>query len=43
VAGHYDENNEAPFFIRVGLASVVTGVVMMLASRPIHTLMAGVD
>ena len=28
---------------RTGLASVVTGVVVMLASKPIHRLMAGVD
>ncbi len=35
--------NESPFFIWVGLASVVTGVVVMLASKPIHKLMAGVD
>ena len=34
---------ESPFFIWVGLASVVTGVVVMLASKPIHKLMAGVD
>ena len=43
LAGYYDENNEAPFFIWVGLASVVTGVVVMLASKPIHKLMAGVN
>lgn len=43
LAGFYDENNEAPFFIWIGLASVVTGVVVMLASKPIHRLMAGVD
>jgi POT family proton-dependent oligopeptide transporter len=43
LAGYYDEKSEAPFFIWVGLASVVTGVVVMLASKPIHRLMAGVD
>jgi POT family proton-dependent oligopeptide transporter len=43
LAGYYDESNEAPFFIWVGLASVVTGVVVMLAAKPIHRLMAGVD
>ncbi|MDR7253148.1 POT family proton-dependent oligopeptide transporter [Nocardioides sp. BE266] len=43
LAGYYDENAEAPFFIWVGLAAVVTGVVVMLASKPIHKLMAGVD
>lgn len=43
LAGYYDENAEAPFFIWVGLAAVVTGVVVMLASKPIHRLMAGVD
>ncbi|MBS2940302.1 peptide MFS transporter [Nocardioides sp. J2M5] len=43
LAGYYDEAAEGPFFIWVGLASVVTGVVVMLASKPIHKLMAGVD
>ncbi len=43
LAGYYDEDAEAPFFIWVGLAAVVTGVVVMLASKPIHKLMAGVD
>ncbi|MFC0222712.1 MFS transporter, partial [Nocardioides zeicaulis] len=43
LAGYYDETDEGPFFIWVGLASVVTGVVVMLASKPIHKLMAGVD
>ena len=43
LAGYYDPDAESPFFIWVGLASVVTGVVVMLASKPIHRLMAGVD
>jgi POT family proton-dependent oligopeptide transporter len=43
LAGFYDQDAESPFFIWIGLASVVTGVVVMLASKPIHRLMAGVD
>jgi len=43
LAGYYDATDEAPFFVSIGLASVVTGVVVMLASKPIHRLMAGVD
>ncbi|WP_090968636.1 peptide MFS transporter [Nocardioides exalbidus] len=43
LAGYYDETDEAPFFIWVGLASVVTGVVVMALNKPIHKLMAGVD
>lgn len=43
LAGFYDPDAESPFFIWIGLASVVTGVVVMLASKPIHRLMAGVD
>ncbi|MBD3916224.1 peptide MFS transporter [Nocardioides hwasunensis] len=43
LAGYYDENAETPFFVWVGLASVVTGIVVMAASKPIHKLMAGVD
>ena len=43
LAGYDDATDEAPFFLSIGLASVVTGVVVMLASKPIHRLMAGVD
>ncbi|MCF6378543.1 peptide MFS transporter [Nocardioides KLBMP 9356] len=43
LAGYYNPDDESPFFIWIGLASVVTGVVVMLASKPIHKLMAGVD
>jgi POT family proton-dependent oligopeptide transporter len=43
LAGYYDEAAETPFFVSIGLASVITGVVVMLASKPIHKLMAGVD
>jgi POT family proton-dependent oligopeptide transporter len=43
LAGFYDPEAEAPFFIWIGLASVVTGAVVMVASKPIHRLMAGVD
>lgn len=43
LAGYYDEAAETPFFVLVGLASVVTGVAVMLAAKPIHRLMAGVD
>lgn len=43
LAGFYNPDAESPFFIWIGLASVVTGVVVMLASKPIHRLMAGVD
>ena len=43
LAEFYDPEAEAPYFIWIGLASVVTGVVVMLASKPIHRLMAGVD
>ncbi|NYE38964.1 POT family proton-dependent oligopeptide transporter [Nocardioides cavernae] len=43
LAGYYDQDAEGPFFIWVGLAAVVTGVVVMIANKPIHRLMAGVD
>lgn len=43
LAGYYDPSSESPFFVWVGLASVVTGVVVMAAAKPIHRLMAGVD
>ncbi len=43
LARYYDPNDESPFFLWVGLASVVTGVVVMAFARRIHTQMAGVD
>lgn len=43
LAGFYDPTDETPFFLWVGLAAVVTGLVVMAASKPIHRLMAGVD
>ena len=43
LAGYYDETRESPFFIWIGLVAVVTGAVVMVFSKPIHKLMAGVD
>ncbi|WP_210650924.1 peptide MFS transporter [Nocardioides sp. SYSU D00065] len=43
LARFYDPEAEGPFFLWVGLASVVTGLVVMAANKPIHRLMAGVD
>lgn len=43
LAGRYDEANEGPFFLWVGLAAVVTGLAVMAFARPIHRLMSGVD
>ncbi len=43
LAGYYNPTDEAPFFLWVGAASVVTGVVVMAFTKPIHKLMAGVD
>ena len=40
--GYYDPDAEAPYFIWIGLASVVVGLVVMAANRPIQKLMAGV-
>lgn len=42
LASYYDPEAESPFFIWIGLASVVVGLVVMAASRPIQRLMAGV-
>ncbi|WP_426247492.1 peptide MFS transporter [Nocardioides sp. LHG3406-4] len=42
LAGYYDAASESPFFIWIGLASVLVGLAVMAASKPIHRLMAGV-
>ena len=42
LAGYYDSTNETPFFLWIGGAAVLTGVVVLLANRPIRRLMSGV-
>ena len=42
LAGCYDVNDEQPFFLWVGAASIAVGVVMLLATKPIKALMSGV-
>ncbi|WP_434621045.1 peptide MFS transporter [Arthrobacter sp. A5] len=41
-AGYYREDNETPYFAVIGIAAIVLGVVLALASKPIKRLMAGV-
>ncbi|MGJ6980847.1 peptide MFS transporter [Aestuariimicrobium soli] len=43
LAKYYDPAHESPFFLWVGGVSVVVGVLVILASKPIHHLMRGVD
>ena len=42
LAGYYDVDHEQPFFLWIGLASVVTGVVVLALAKPIRGLMSGV-
>jgi proton-dependent oligopeptide transporter, POT family len=42
LAGYYDVDDEQPFFLWIGLASVVTGVVVLALAKPIRGLMSGV-
>jgi POT family proton-dependent oligopeptide transporter len=42
LAAYYHPSNETPFFLWIGLASVVTGVVVLALTRPITRLMGGV-
>ncbi|MCW2710877.1 MAG: putative oligopeptide transporter [Marmoricola sp.] len=42
LAGYYDPHNETPFFLVVGGAAVVTGLVVLAARKPIRGLMSGV-
>lgn len=42
LAGSYDPSNEDPFFLWVGAASIVTGLVILAMTKPIQKLMAGV-
>jgi proton-dependent oligopeptide transporter, POT family len=42
LAGYYDSKDETPFFLWVGAAAVVTGLVVLAARTPIRRLMAGV-
>jgi proton-dependent oligopeptide transporter, POT family len=42
LAGSYDWTDEHGYFLVLGLISVAVGILVLLASRPIRTLMAGV-
>jgi POT family proton-dependent oligopeptide transporter len=42
LAGLYNPERETPYFLLLGLASIVVGVVLLIANRPISRLMSGV-
>jgi len=42
LAQWYDPANETPYFLAVGLVSIVFGVILLAANKPITKLMAGV-
>jgi proton-dependent oligopeptide transporter, POT family len=42
LAGLYDPERETPYFLLLGLASIVVGVALLVANRPISRLMSGV-
>jgi dipeptide/tripeptide permease len=42
VTGYYDAKHEVPYFLTLGLAAIVVGVVLTLFTKPIDALMSGV-
>ena len=42
LAGYYDATDEGPFFLWVGAASIVVGLMVLAATKPIKALMSGV-
>ncbi|GAA5156415.1 peptide MFS transporter [Nocardioides marinquilinus] len=42
LAGYYDPKDEAPYFLVLGAIAVVTGALVLVFTRPITRLMAGV-
>jgi POT family proton-dependent oligopeptide transporter len=42
LAGYYDPKHETPFFVWIGAAAILTGLVVLAANKPIRRLMAGV-
>jgi POT family proton-dependent oligopeptide transporter len=42
LAERYDPSNETPFFLWIGLAAVVTGLVLLAPTKPITRMMQGV-
>ena len=42
LASLYDTDNERPYFLFLGAASIVVGIVLLAANRPISRLMEGV-
>ena len=43
IVKYYSANTEIQYFLIVGLVSVIFGVIMMILSKRIHALMAGID
>jgi POT family proton-dependent oligopeptide transporter len=42
LAGHYDWTDEHGYFLVLGSIAIVVGLVLLLGTRPIRRLMAGV-
>ena len=42
LAGYYDPNDETGYFLLIGLVAITVGVLVLVFSRPIKRLMAGV-
>jgi len=41
-AGYYNQKNDAPYFSVIGVVAIILGVALLLSSKPIKRLMAGV-
>jgi POT family proton-dependent oligopeptide transporter len=42
LSGYYNPNNEVPYFLKLGIAAIVVGVVLFAFVKPIRKLMSGV-
>jgi POT family proton-dependent oligopeptide transporter len=42
LAGYYDWHDETAYFLVLGLVAVVAGLLLLVVTRPIRKLMAGV-
>ncbi|MCW2845795.1 MAG: transporter [Nocardioides sp.] len=42
LAGYYDPEDETGYFLLIGLVAIVVGVLVLVFTKPIRRLMAGV-
>ncbi len=42
LAGYYDPNDETAYFLVIGMVAIATGALLLVFTKPIRRLMAGI-